>query len=163
MRCLGIDPGANVGIGIVDTLSRAEFQWVHGTLLSRSSRAHHLAMILDEYRPDLVAVESPEGFAYEHVRGRDLLFAGRVAGELKGRAAERGYHVLEAPAPTWRKAVCGNGRASDAVIARVLGMRVRDMPRTNAHVRDGVGVAAWAILEERLRAAAEARHVMRSP
>jgi Holliday junction resolvasome RuvABC endonuclease subunit len=149
---IGVDPGANCGIGIVEILPRARFRWLDGLMLSRSARPHHLALLIERWEPALVAMETPVGFIHEHFRGKDLLEAGVIAGQLIDRARTCGVEVVEASASTWRKALTGRGNASDKEIEIALRARCDDFPkRSSVHARDGAGVAAWALLEQRLR------------
>jgi Holliday junction resolvasome RuvABC endonuclease subunit len=150
MMALGIDPPH--GYAILSTLPGAVFSWYAIGELRAEHRVEDLAELLVEARPDLVAIEDPRGYAYNPVRVKNLLETKGVAATLAQAARERGFRVFEAPAPEWRKAICGNATASDRAIKTAVRLRVRGWPgRTTTHERDGAGVAMYALLRRGLR------------
>ncbi len=103
-----------------------------------------------------VAVESPSRV---HVRAASggvspsmasgLLFAKGIAVALAAAAGSQGHGLALCDASMWRKRIVGRPNASDAQVKAALefavkAKRLADLPRTNCHVRDAIGVALWA-------------------
>jgi hypothetical protein len=152
---LGFDPGATIGWAEVGTGPR----FINGgstrdlsLALSRIREWSGFFLSAKKDLPDpqfMVAVESvSKVYPRERFTSKmatALLLAERQAGEIVATARACGFDVLEVSAAQWRRSLLGAGRATDRVIAQRLPLIVNDMPkRTNAHVRDAVGVAAYA-------------------
>ncbi len=148
MLVLGIDPGtASTGYGIVrDTGSRLQaleegvIETRPGVALTRRLAQIHgrVGALLDEYRPDAVAVEElyfganvQTAFAVGQARGVILLAAGQRD------VPSRSYTPQQV-----KGAVCGNGRADKSqvarMVARLLGLAA---PPTPSHAADALAVA----------------------
>jgi len=98
------------------------------------------------------ALERPAGFAYKPAIVCALLKTAYEAGCVCGQLQARGVPVVPLCAADWRRDVCGNGSATDAVIKDAVTRLVRGWPkRSNAHHRDAAGVAlaaGWLRLRE---------------
>ena len=172
MIVLGIDPGATIGLALLDVPAA----WVRGAA-SRSGKARvvavgsarpegaatqiavraWLASALEKHPElgaepstvlDVVGIERPSGYAYSAARVGPLLDAAWQGGELAGWAANShlATTVATVPAGDWRRLVVGTPSARDAQVAAALGSWVVDLGRTNAHGRDAIGVAIGAAL-----------------
>ena len=119
MRVLGIDPGLNVtGYGIVDSDGEQVRLVETGVVRSDAStplavRLNELARgvreILDQFRPDAVAVED----LYSHyAHPKTAIIMGHARGIVFFRAAEAGVEVYQYAATRIKKSLTGNGRAS---------------------------------------------------
>jgi Holliday junction resolvasome RuvABC endonuclease subunit len=99
---------------------------------------------------ELVAIERVRGVAYGP-KGAGivphLIEASYACGGIAWLARSLGRRVLELTARDWRGVVLNKPHASDAEVKEAIARLVRGLPkRTNAHVRDAVGVglgAAW--------------------
>lgn len=112
-------------------------------------------------RDTIVAVETPSRVHLRAASGgitpslaTGLLFAKGIAVALASAAAPLGVSFACCDAATWRKRVVGRPNASDAQVKAALERAVRakrlaELPRTNCHVRDAIGVALWAKDTER--------------
>jgi crossover junction endodeoxyribonuclease RuvC len=148
MLVLGIDPGtASTGYGIVRSAGSRLEALEEGVIETRPAVAleRRLAQIhgrvgelLDEYRPDAVAIEElyfganvRTAFAVGQARGVVLLAAGQRD------VASRSYTPQQV-----KGAVCGNGRADKAqvarMVARLLGLTALVTP---SHAADALAVA----------------------
>lgn len=131
MRVLGVDPGlTRMGVGIVEGRIGAPIKMVtcgvirtlagapiHERLLSIDEQ---IAVWLDEYKPDAVAVERM--FAQEGVR--TIMGTAQAAGVAMVAAARRGLPVAMHTPSEVKAAVTGDGRAQKeqvaAMVVRVL-------------------------------------------
>jgi Holliday junction resolvasome RuvABC endonuclease subunit len=160
VRVLGVDPGSTIGIAMLSVLRPSATGLLVGAWRAASDRELdealvRLSKILDEEPIDLVAVER-----VEHVHGSDrmgssyaegLTRAAWIGGEIAGAARARGLKVVTVDAPTWRSALVGSRRASDAEVKRMVLTRIPGWPSSsNAHERDAAGVALWAGLKPAL-------------
>lgn len=146
MKVMGFDPGANTGVCLLEAEPRGRFAWRHHGVY-REEILDVLATLLEAHRPDLVAVETPEGYIHEHKRGRDLLAAAVLAGELAGRAHAMGYRVEKASPQLWRSMLCSDGSAKDPAIKAMVLVRAREVPRqTSSHARDAACVAMFCAM-----------------
>lgn len=108
--------------------------------------------VLDEHRPDLVAVES----LYSHYRHpRTAIVMGHARGVILEVAASRGIPVHDFSATQIKQHVCAHGQATkkqvQRAIAAIVGPAVLEAP---ADVADAVAVAVCAaqVLGRRARA-----------
>ena len=151
MIILGIDPGtAALGYGIVDSTAGRVRRVDHGCLATRADRplterlrAIHalVADLIELHRPDRLAVER-----LFFSRNAQTAFAvGQARGVVLLAAAERDVPVREATPSEVKSAVCGDGRADKAAVARmvalVLGMAELPTPDDAA---DALAIAIWA-------------------
>ncbi|MFB2599768.1 crossover junction endodeoxyribonuclease RuvC [Herbiconiux sp. P17] len=154
LRVLGIDPGlTRCGVGIVDVSARRTPTLVHvsvittGTELPLEERlliiAAGIEALLDEHRPDSVAVERV--FAQHNVR--TVMGTAQVSGIALLAAARRSLSVgLHTPTEV-KAAITGYGQADKkqvgAMVAKVL--RLESVPRP-ADAADALALAichAW--------------------
>ncbi|MDX6699285.1 MAG: crossover junction endodeoxyribonuclease RuvC [Solirubrobacteraceae bacterium] len=148
MIVLGIDPGtASTGYGVVArrggrllALDGGVIATAPGEALERRLAAIHARVceLLDEHRPDAVAVEElffgvnvKSAFAVGHARGAALLAAG--SRELPCR----GYTPQQI-----KGAVCGSGRAGKDQVQRMVAalLALPEPPRSD-HAADALAVA----------------------
>lgn len=154
MRIIGIDPGLNLtGYACVEIVEDAtDPMLIEGgvfRLQPKTSVAHRLAQlhadlseVLDELRPDVMAVEKL--FAtYRHPRTPILM--GHARGVVLLGAQLRGIDLRELSATEVKKSITGNGHASkhqmqNAVMAQ-LGLTE---PPSPPDVADAIGIALTA-------------------
>ncbi|KZX21278.1 crossover junction endodeoxyribonuclease RuvC [Rathayibacter tanaceti] len=154
MRVLGIDPGlTRCGVGVVDIARDRRATLVHVTVLRSPAGdalerrllalGDGLEALLDEYRPDAVAIERV--FAQNNVR--TVMGIAQISGVALVAAARRGLPVgMHTPSEV-KAAVTGYGAADKrqvtAMIQRVLRL---DAPPTPADAADALALAvchAW--------------------
>ena len=131
MRVLGVDPGlTRMGVGIVDGRIGTPITMVACGVIRTSAGApiherllaidEQIAVWLDEYKPDAVAVERM--FAQEGVR--TIMGTAQAAGVAMVGAARRGLPVAMHTPSEVKAAVTGDGRAQKeqvaAMVVRVL-------------------------------------------
>jgi len=147
MRVIGFDPGAHLGWVALDVARPgARAAWIAAGVLRGEARVRLALELYIEHQPDAVIVE-----AVEAVYGRDrfgagmasaLLAAERLGGRLYQLAEDHGIPAHTITAAQWRKAITGNGRATDEAIKAAILLRCAGWPkRSNAHERDAAGVA----------------------
>jgi crossover junction endodeoxyribonuclease RuvC len=148
---LGIDPGtAALGYGIVESAAGRVRRIDHGCLETRPDRSlpERLATVhglVDE----LIVLHAPHVLAVERLffsRNAQTAFAvGQARGVVLLAAAQHAVAVREATPSEVKSAVCGDGRADKAAVARmvalVLGMSEHPTPDDAA---DALAIAIWA-------------------
>lgn len=146
-RILGIDPGTNyMGYGILDAEGRALRAVALGAVdLHRIDDPYEklrriferVGALVDEYRPDQAALESP--FFGENVQS--MLKLGRAQGVAMAAALSRGIAVCEYAPSRIKQALTGNGSASKEQVAGVVCrmLAVDRPPKLDA--TDGMAVA----------------------
>lgn len=132
-RVLGLDPGSRrTGFGLVER-SGNTFRCLRHGLAAPSARldlphrlhaiAQRVGEVLDETRPDCVAIEE----AYYHESVRSTLVLGHVRGALIVAALQRGIEVAEYSPREIKLSVAGTGAAGKEQVAfmvrRLLGLR----------------------------------------
>jgi crossover junction endodeoxyribonuclease RuvC len=160
MVVLGIDPGtASTGYGVVArrggrllALDGGVIATPAGQALERRLATIHarVAALIDEHRPDAVALEElyfganvRTAFAVGHARGAALLAAGQRA------VACRGYTPQQV-----KGAVCGSGRAPKEQVQRMVGaLLALAEPPTPDHAADALAVAICHLNRAPLQAA----------
>jgi crossover junction endodeoxyribonuclease RuvC len=175
MRVLGVDPGlTRCGVGVVDGASSRRLSLVHVSVLRTPAdddlAARLLALeigleaVLDELRPDAVAVERV--FSQHNVR--TVMGTAQAGAIAIAAAARRGIPVaLHTPSEV-KAAVTGNGRADKAqvgtMVARLLGLQTAPSP---ADAADALALAICHVWRgdssARLAAAAAAAPAPRIP
>jgi len=148
MVALGIDPGtASTGYGVVArrggrlvALDGGVIETPSGLALERRLAAIHarVAELIDEHRPDAVAVEElyfganvRTAFSVGHARGAALLAAGQRAVGCSGYTPQQ-----------VKGAVCGSGRApKDQVQRMVAALLALPEPPSPDHAADALAVA----------------------
>jgi crossover junction endodeoxyribonuclease RuvC len=155
MRVIGIDPGLLLtGYGCVDRLDgAAEAALVEGGVLRLKPRASiafrlaqlhdDLASLLDELKPDLVAVEQVFAHA-RHVRTSILM--GHARGVVLLAAQQRRLPLCELAPNEIKKAVTGNGHASKRQMQRaVMSQCALAAPPEPPDVADAIAIALCAV------------------
>ena len=148
VRILGIDPGSQrTGIGIIDVEAGGRARHVHhqpllllgeGDFPMRLRRLlDGLSGLIDEYRPDEVAIER--------------VFVGRSAdsalklGQARGAAivagAEEGMEIAEYTATQVKQAVVGTGGADKAQIQHMVMAMLGLAGRVQADAADALAIA----------------------
>lgn len=147
MIVLGVDPGASTGWAMLACERGSRPVWLQGGTM-RGDIETEFSLLMRDLRADVLAVETPAGGIYGLARAEALLASAVLAGWLRGFAEGRDdgpADVCRLSATDWRRTVVGRPNATDQQIARTIAMIVDGLPRrTNAHVRDAVGVAIGA-------------------
>ena len=152
MRVLGIDPGsAHVGVCVLDVQPDATAKWVHAeTLTPVDITLDSAAELVPVHQADLVAVEMPVPRRMSVLK--ELLLTIRIAERFLNASQVAGCERIEISAYDWRKRLCDNHVAKNAIIKLALEQFV-DVPRSNVHTRDACGVAlvaGWDLFDGRL-------------
>ena len=148
---IGVDPGETTAWGLVEgdrrALALGELTYDH--------EGAHLARLIAEWHPVAVVVEVVKRVHPVMRKGRSgisttqamaLYAAGRRAERVIGAARAAGVQVIEASAEEWRAAVVGKAQADNAMIDRVLRVRLLGFPaprKSNNHERDALGIATY--------------------
>lgn len=153
-RVLGIDPGATIGVAMLDVGSaRASLvacaKWDDGndeSLVETALRA------IVHGGPEIVAIERVSAVHGAARMGSSyaegLARCNWIGGLLAGLAHARGKRVVTCSAAEWRSALCTSRVASDGEVKQMVRIRVPNWPaKSNEHERDAAGVALWAGLE----------------
>ena len=134
---MGIDPGTNTtGYGVIRTEGNALSCIVLGDIdLHRIGDPYQklkyiferVGALIDQYRPDEVALESP--FFGENVQS--MLKLGRAQGVAMAAALSRGVKVSEYAPRRIKQAITGQGAASKEQVAIILKklLRLEELPR----------------------------------
>ena len=125
-RILGIDPGTNyTGYGVLEVEGRMVRAVVMGEIdLHKIEDPYEklryifdrVLALVDEYRPDEVALESP--FFGENVQS--MLKLGRAQGVAMAAALCRGHKVFEYAPRRVKQAITGHGGAAKEQVASML-------------------------------------------
>lgn len=127
MRVMGVDPGlTRCGVGVVEGAPGKRLHLVHVSVVRTAPDEDHalrllgvetgIAAVMDELRPDAVAVERV--FSQHNVR--TVMGTAQAAGIAMLLAARRGLPVaLHTPSEA-KAAVTGNGRADKAQVTRMV-------------------------------------------
>ena len=145
---LGIDPGvANTGYGVV-AQHQGRMLALDGGLVETSpglDAGRRLAVIhervgglLDEYRPDALALED----VYFGANARSAFAVGQARGVVMLAAGQRGVPTASYTPQQVKGAVCGNGRAPKEQVQRMVAtlLSLPDLPRPD-HAADALAVA----------------------
>jgi crossover junction endodeoxyribonuclease RuvC len=148
---LGIDPGtAALGYGIVESARGRVRRIDHGCLETRPSRSLPERLVtIHAFVDELLELHAPAVVAVERLffssNAQTAFAVGQARGVVLLAAAKRGLDVREATPSEVKLAVCGDGRADKAAVARmvalVLGMAERPTPDDAA---DALAIAIWA-------------------
>jgi crossover junction endodeoxyribonuclease RuvC len=145
---LGIDPGvANTGYGVVAqhggrlvALDGGVIETAAGTDPARRLAEIHggVAGLIDEYRPDAVAVED----LYFGTNARSAFAVGQARGAVLLAAGQRGVPCASYTPQQVKGAVCGSGRAAKDQVQRMVQtlLALSDLPRPD-HAADALAVA----------------------
>lgn len=149
LRVLGIDPGlTRCGVGVIDAAGGRRATFVHaGVILSDTEDpldqrllaiAKGLRAVIEEYSPDVVAVERV--FSQNNIS--TVMGTAQVSGIALLEAAERGIPTaLHTPSEV-KAAVTGSGRADkkqiQTMLVKLLGLEAPPQP---ADAADAVAIA----------------------
>jgi crossover junction endodeoxyribonuclease RuvC len=145
---LGIDPGvANTGYGVVAqhqgrmlALDGGVVETAPGLDAGRRLALIHerVGGLLDEYRPDAVALED----VYFGANARSAFAVGQARGVVMLAAGQRGVPCASYTPQQVKAAVCGTGRADKSQVQRMVQtlLALPDMPRPD-HAADALAVA----------------------
>jgi crossover junction endodeoxyribonuclease RuvC len=162
MVVLGIDPGtANTGYGVVARDGARLVALDGGVIETAAGRdpGERLATIharvgalLDEYRPDALAVED----LYFGSNAHSAFAVGQARGVVILAAGQRGLPCCSYTPQQVKGAVCGSGRADKGQVQRMVQalLSLTDLPRPD-HAADALAVAICHANGASLRAAAE--------
>ena len=156
MRVLGLDPGLTcAGYGLVEELRGTSRAVVYGAIRTArtalpvrlASLYENIRGLLDEHRPDAVAVEK----VLFNANTRTAMSVGQAAGVALLAAAQHGCEVAEYTPGEVKLAVTGDGasdkRQMQRMIARLLSIEVPTPPDT----ADALGLALTHLRGRRLR------------
>jgi crossover junction endodeoxyribonuclease RuvC len=162
MVVLGIDPGtANTGYGVVARDGARLVALDGGVIVTAAGldAGARLAQIyarvgalLDEYRPDALAVED----LYFGTNARSAFAVGQARGVAVLAAGQRGLPCCSYTPQQIKGAVCGSGRAGKAQVQRMVQslLALGELPRPD-HAADALAVAICHANGAALRAATE--------
>jgi Holliday junction resolvasome RuvABC endonuclease subunit len=138
---VGVDPGPTRSAwSAIESRCAGRWQFVRCGMAESNAEAFRDVLALTVGCD--FAFETPSGYIHEHARGAALLATARVAGELVAVAQSCHRRVVEMSASKWRQGLTGKSNASDALIKKAVELYVDGLPkRSNAHVRDAIGVA----------------------
>jgi crossover junction endodeoxyribonuclease RuvC len=145
---LGIDPGvANTGYGIVAQQRGRMVALDGGVVETRPGTAdaarlatihERIGALMDEYRPDAVALED----VYFGANARSAFAVGQARGVVMLAAGQRGLPCSSYTPQQVKGAVCGSGRAEKDQVQRMVQtlLALPELPRPD-HAADALAVA----------------------
>jgi crossover junction endodeoxyribonuclease RuvC len=158
MRILGIDPGSTAtGYGVVERADGALRHVAHGTLRPpRGSplavRLHHLyralAEVIEQHRPDTVAVEQVFVAASPYA----ALVLGQARGAVLAAVAAGGLPVTEYTPAQIKQGVAGSGAAAKAQVQAMVRRILALEPALASDAADALAAAIRHAHEPRLAA-----------
>jgi crossover junction endodeoxyribonuclease RuvC len=160
MGVLGIDPGtANTGYGVVGRHGARLVALDGGVIRTAAGldAAERLAIVfegvealLEEYRPDALAVED----LYFGANARSAFAVGQARGVVMLAAGRRGLACASYTPQQIKGAVCGSGRAGKLQVQRMVQalLALTDLPAPD-HAADALAVAICHANRAGLRAA----------
>jgi len=123
---LGIDPGTNImGYGLILVEGKQSSTLQYGVIHLKKYETHELKLkkiferitgIIDEFHPDMVALEAP--FYGQNVQS--MLKLGRAQGVAMAAALSRDVPITEYSPKKVKQSVTGNGNASKEQVAEML-------------------------------------------
>jgi crossover junction endodeoxyribonuclease RuvC len=160
VRVLGIDPGtANTGFGVVASvggrlaaLDGGVIETSAGVAAERRLATIHARVVelLAEHRPDAVALED----LYFGANARSAFAVGQARGVVMLAAGQAGIPCSAYTPQQVKGAVCGNGRADKAQVARMVqALLALPDPPTPDHAADALAVAICHVNRAPLSAA----------
>ena len=145
---LGIDPGTTImGYGLILVKSK-KFEMINMGVLHLSKLASHelklkriferTLQLVDEYKPDELAVEAP--FFGKNVQS--MLKLGRAQGVAMAASLYRDVPIFEYAPKKIKMSITGNGNASKEQVAGMLKsiLNIKEMPK-NLDASDGLAAA----------------------
>jgi len=147
MLILGIDPGSgSTGFGLVRS-DGSDLLHVHHSQVTLSakkttsqklSRLYYATMeIMDEYHPDLVAVE---GIFYGP-NVKSMIVLGQARGATMVAVANCGLEISEYPPTVVKQAVVGYGKATKDQVQQMVSVLLNIRQITGEHAADALAVA----------------------
>jgi crossover junction endodeoxyribonuclease RuvC len=145
---LGIDPGvANTGYGVVAqqrgrlfALDGGVIETAAGLDAGRRLATIHARVgeLIDEYRPDAVALED----LYFGANARSAFAVGQARGVVMLAAGQRDVSCSSYTPQQVKSAVCGNGRAAKDQVQRMVQtlLTLTELPRPD-HAADALAIA----------------------
>ncbi|MGB1247680.1 MAG: crossover junction endodeoxyribonuclease RuvC [Chitinophagales bacterium] len=145
---LGIDPGTTIfGYGVIRIVGKKIELITLGSVMLNKLDNHQLKLkhifervtyLVEEYKPDLCAVEAP--FFGKNVQS--MLKLGRAQGVSMAAVLVKGVPVVEYSPKKIKQAITGNGNASKEQVAGMLQSicKFDKMPK-NLDATDGLAVA----------------------
>ena len=145
---LGIDPGvANTGYGVVAQQRGRLFALDGGVIETaagldpgrRLTTIHaRVGELIDEYRPDAVALED----LYFGANARSAFAVGQARGVVMLAAGQRAVPCSSYTPQQVKSAVCGNGRAAKDQVQRMVQtlLALTELPRPD-HASDALAIA----------------------
>lgn len=155
MVILGLDPGtALLGWGVIEAAGPRHTSRGYGVVSTDKSMSHSkrllavaggIESLLDEHKPDLVAVERL--FFSRNIT--TAMTVSEARGVLLYVAERMGYRVVELTPQEVKVAVAGNGRADKKEVQRMvqLLLKLPEVPKPD-DAADAVAVAITAALTE---------------
>ena len=144
---LGVDPGTTImGYGIINIRNNKIFLINMGVLHLSKLKSHELKLkkiferilqIIDEYKPDELAVEAP--FYGKNVQS--MLKLGRAQGVAMSAALYRDIPIFEYAPKKIKMSITGNGNSSKEQVSKMLQsiLDIKEMPK---HLDASDGLAA---------------------
>lgn len=161
MRVLGLDPGLTcAGFGLVDEEGGTTRAIAYGAIrtardavpLRLSSLYDRLRALVDEHRPDAVAVER----VLFNANTRTAMSVGQAAGIALLVAAQCGCEVAEYTPNEVKLAVTGDGAADKGQMQLMVGRLLSIDPPSPPDAADALGLALTHLRTRRLREVAGA-------
>lgn len=147
---LGIDPGTNVlGYGIIRCEGKNKIELiVLGVIELKKYSDHYLKLkaiyervqqLVDEYKPDEVAIEAP--FFGKNVQS--MLKLGRAQGVAMAAALSRSVPIFEYAPRKIKQSITGQGAASKEQVAIILAstLKMKDFSGAKLDATDALGAA----------------------
>ena len=146
---LGVDPGlTRCGLGVVEVDSRRNCKMLHVEAVSTkpdvelalriSTIGKRIGEIMDEFKPDVVALER----VFAQANLRTVMGTAQISGVVLFLAAQRGVRVALHTPTEVKAAVTGSGRAAKpqvgAMVAKILGLKEAPKP---ADAADALAIA----------------------
>jgi crossover junction endodeoxyribonuclease RuvC len=156
-RILAIDPGTReMGVAVLDDGALH----YHGVKVIRKGRSPNatlsrvrtiVAELIEDFRPGILVIE--QTFIG---RNRNAALLNVLGDEIQSPARRNGMQVMTFAPSTVRKAVCGDGRADKAAVAKVVAARYPELKaylfkdrkwkeRFHANMFDAVALAMMAV------------------
>lgn len=153
MRVLGVDPGLTAtGYGVVEDVAGALQPLARGTIRTGSKASlpdrlakiyHALRQVVEEYRPDAVAVEE----VYLARNAPSAMLTAQVLGVVK--LAAHGCELRSYAPREIKKWICGNGSAPKDQMIRMMEHLLATRDLGTDHAADALAVAVCALFDRR--------------
>jgi crossover junction endodeoxyribonuclease RuvC len=147
MKIMGVDPGTiRMGVAVINGSSRTFDAPFYRTITLGQKKALHERLntifikvcdLLDEWRPDVVALED----IFHGASFRSAIRIGEARAAVILAATQKGITVVEYPPARVKSAVCGSGRAAKVqvqnMVKNILGLQ--ELPDVDA--ADAIAIA----------------------